>query len=116
MFDFHYKLNGSPARGVDRSYSRVALRLGATLDYPLSDSLSLSGSLYASAPVQTSPRINTFDVSLDYMLWQGNTEGRVSLGWGLHEIRFKDNQPMPNHIEADLGPLWRLGIEVSTAR
>jgi hypothetical protein len=34
------------------------------------------------------------------------------LGIGYEEINFEDNQPVPNHIHADLGPLGVVGVRV----
>jgi len=114
MFDFHYQLQSSPNARVDRSYSRVAARVGGLLNYPLTDHLSIEAKAFGSLPLQTSPRINTLNLTARYQLWKSTTRGEVFAGAAFHKIEFKDNQPMPNHVLAEMMPMIELGIRIST--
>jgi|TARA_B100001964_G_scaffold242490_1_gene317510 hypothetical protein len=92
------------------------MRAGLELTYPVTDNLTLSATAYDSIPVSNTHSILTLDLNAEYSLWNGDTEGSLVLGISYHRIDYEDDQEMPNHIRAEMGPLLRLGFVVDIHR
>jgi len=108
-FDFHYQLDG-PTQNVNRAYAKTGLRAGLELSYPATDKWTLSATAYNSLPFPNTPSILTMDLNAEYSLWHRNTAGSLLFGISYHRIDYEDDQEMPNHIRAEMGPLIRLGF------
>lgn len=111
-FDFHYQLDATD-KHVDRSYMKAGYRIGMALDYSFSENNSVELKLYNSLPFPNTLDVRTIDLSSRYILWQ--KENTVSLIFGIsyHRIDYQDEQEVPNHIVAEMGPMIRFGFALT---
>lgn len=109
---FHYKLDGA-AGSVDRAYTKAGLRLGAELDWAVTDRLTLRGRAFDSLPLANMARILTLELLARYHLWTWRRASlSACLGVTYDRIDHKDGQTFPNHIRAEMGPMLKLGLEM----
>ncbi|MBN1510061.1 MAG: hypothetical protein JW955_24660 [Sedimentisphaerales bacterium] len=113
LFDFQYTLAGQGIDSVDRSYTTVGAQIGFGLTWPLTKRWSLCGEVLAPIPISHTPEILSAQLALKYRLL---THKGLSLsglfGVGYDQIRYEDGQALPNEIEAELGPMGVLGLEI----
>ena len=75
---------------------------------------SLSADLLSSLVFSTLPLLSSTDLTGGYQLCgQANHGGQVYLGIGYEMIHFEDNQTVPNHIKANIGPELVVGLKLS---
>ena len=113
VFEFHYKLDGSGERGVDREYSKVGIRLGCELTWMITDKLSAHGRAFGSLPIPNTPWILDLELAGRYQLWKSRRVKVLgSLGIAYDRIDYKDEQEVPNHILVDMGPMLKAGLQI----
>ncbi|MFQ5844661.1 MAG: hypothetical protein ACE5JG_06695 [Planctomycetota bacterium] len=113
VLDFDYELHGPGLVGTRRAFTKWALRLGATARWELSDELSLQAHLLRGLPIGMQPRLSTMGLRGRYRLWRGRSSAAwASVGVAYDEISFEDEQTLPNRIEARLGPMLLVGLQV----
>jgi hypothetical protein len=114
LLDFSYKLS-SGAQEVDRSYSKGTVRPGVEVAWRLTRwvSLHLDGS--ASVPISNTPQIADVIGTVQFDLLPGHHRVKPTLfvGGGAEWIDYEDDQPMSNHIKANLGPFVTAGLSIS---
>jgi len=112
-FAFHYELDGSGKRGVDREYLKVGIRLGCELTWMITDKLSAHGRAFGSLPIPNTPWILGLDLVGRYQLWKSRRVKALGyLGIAYDRIDYKDEQKVPNHILVDMGPMLKAGLQI----
>jgi len=113
LFNFDYRLNTPGGPTAARSFAKAAPQLGLRAEWSPGGPFSLSADLLSSLAVSTLPLLFSTDLTGGYQLWgQANHGGQVYLGIGYEMIHFKDNQTVPNHIKADIGPELVVGLRI----
>ncbi len=113
LLDFHYMLSSPELEGVDRSYAKVGTQVGVGVTWPLTERLSLSGQLLAPIPFPHAPEILSAQVVVKYHFPPRDGVSISSLfGVGYDRISYTDGQTVPNDIEADMGPMGLLSLEI----
>ena len=112
LFDFHYQLD-SYDKHVNRSYMKAGYRIGMTLDYSFSEQSSMELKLYNSLPFPNTVEVRTLDLSGHYVLWKKKNIVSLIFGVSYHRIDYQDEQEVPNHIVAEMGPMIRLGFTLT---
>jgi len=109
LFDFHYKLDGTAGK-VDRAYAKPAVRLGSELAWTLTRKLSMRARVFESLPFANTPSVLTLELRGAYRLFElRQVKGEVYAGIAYNRIDYEDNQEVPNHIRAEMGPLLAVG-------
>jgi hypothetical protein len=113
ILDFHYTLSSPGLDGVDRSYTKVGAQIGLGVTVPLTERLSLTGQVLAPIPFSHAPEILSAQAMLKYrFLERSNLSISGLVGLGYDRISYTDGQTVPNDIEADMGPMGMLGLEI----
>jgi len=114
LLDFSYKLS-TPSASTSRSYSKGCLRLGAEATYHFNPALAFKLDGAASIPVSDTPQIATVTGTLYFNLLPHSRRFKPALfaGVGMEWIDYEDNQPVPNHIQVNLGPFVTGGLALS---
>jgi hypothetical protein len=113
FLDFHYRLSSPGLDGVDRAYVKVGAQAGLGVAMPLTERLSLTGQVFAPIPFPHTPKILSAQLGLKYrFLEKGDLRMSGLFGVGYDWISYKDGQEMPNDLEARMGPMGMLGLEV----
>jgi len=113
ILDFHYTLSSPGLEGVDRSYAKVGAQIGLGVTVPLTERLSLTGQVLAPIPVSHTPEVLSAQVTMKYrFLKRGDLSISGLFGLGYDRISYTDGQTTPNDIEADVGPMGMLGLEI----
>jgi hypothetical protein len=111
--DFQYTLSSLELGMVDRSYVKFGVQAGLGMTWPLGERLSLTGQLLAPIPFSRAPEILSAQVALQYRFPQRAGVSISGLcGIGYDRISYTDGQAVPNDIEADLGPMGLLSLEI----
>lgn len=112
-FDFDYRLSETGGPLVLRSYSRVGGRLGLKLDWDISDNFSLSAQALAPVPISNTPYIWNASLMGKYLLYNKDDLSLfLNAGISYEIIDYEDNQPFPNHVRAEMGPMVNVGLAV----
>ena len=97
---------------TSRSYSKVAPQLGLELEWrPHGGPFSLTAAGLGFPPLDNIPAIAVERAAATYRFVHGkgvDVEGMI--GVQFEQFRYEDSQRVPNHIEADLGPMLFVGI------
>lgn len=110
LFDFHYTLDGDGGR-VDRAYAKPAVRLGGEFDWTLTRRLSMRARAFESLPFSNTPSILSLGLRAFYRLIDSqDCPLDVYVGVSYHRIDYEDDQNVPNHIRAEMGPLLEGGL------
>jgi hypothetical protein len=114
VLDFNYKLAGG-GQAVDRSYAKVAYRLGLDSRYRVNRVVSVSLNAGGSLPLSNTPQIMaiTGGVELDLAGANQRVRPQLFLGGGAQRIEYEDNQAFPNHFRVDIAPFITVGLGVS---
>ena len=112
LFNFHYKLSNGVV-DVDRQYNKSGYRLGGRVNYDVNDQFGLNLAVFFPLQFDGATSITTVDLIGRYKVNPGID---VFAGLAYHEIRFKDEQRMPNKVRAEMQPLFRLGLSVAVGR
>lgn len=113
LLNFDYELRGTTG-AAQRGFTEGALQLGVEGDWSPKGPFSVSAGIMSTLPVSDWPLIFSIQATGGYQLWgEGDRGGRVVLGIGFDRIQFEDDQTIPNKIDANLGPLLLVGLEVS---
>jgi len=113
ILDFQYTLSSPGLEGVDRSYTKVGAQVGLGVTVPLTERLSLTGHVLAPIPFSHAPEILSAQVTMKYRFLERSDVSISGLfGLGYDRISYTDGQTVPNDIEADMGPMGMLGLEI----
>ena len=114
LLDFKYHLS-SRSQSADRSYIKGCPRLGLEGTYHLSDIISFNVDGSASLPLSNSPQIAALRATANFRLLPHSHRVKPSLfaGVGMEWIDYEDNQTLPNHIKANIGPFLITGVAVT---
>ncbi len=113
LLDFHYMLSSLELGMVDRSYAKVGAQAGLGMTWPLTERLSLTGQLLAPIPLPHAAEIFSAQVAVRYRFPQRAGLSISGLfGIGYDQISYTDGQTVPNDIEADLGPMGLVSLEI----
>jgi len=113
VLNFDYGLDGVGGRSVERAFDKGAPHLGLQAEWSPGGPFSLSGGVHSSLPFSTLPLIFSVELTGRYQIWGESDRGGIAfLGIGYDRIDFEDSQTVPNHIEADMGPLLVVGLKV----
>ena len=114
LFNFDYNLNSPGGLTAARSFAKAAPQLGLKAEWSPRGPVFLSGDLLSSLAFSTLPFLFSTDLTGGYQLWgQANHGGQVYLGVGYEMIHYEDNQTVPNHIKASIGPELVVGFKLS---
>ncbi len=113
LFDFGYRLAGVGGPEVSRYYSKVGGRLGLALNWDISEKLFVSAQALAPIPISNTPYIWSVDLMGKYLLYSKD-DLRLFFNMGLiyEIIDYEDNQELPNHIRAEMGPMATMGLAI----
>jgi hypothetical protein len=111
LFNFQYHLS-SASRSADRSYIKGCARVGIDSKFHLNRILSVNLDGSASLPLSNTPQIATLTAtaSLRFLPESHRLKPHLFGGVGMEWIDYEDNQSLPNHIKADIGPFLTAGI------
>jgi hypothetical protein len=111
MFD--YNLRSPGLESVDRSYGKGGIQIGVHASTALTDHLTLSGRLFVPVAMSNSMNILSAQLTAKYQfLKRENLEIAGLFGVGYEQIRYRDNQLVPNNIKLDIRPLLTAGVEI----
>ena len=112
LWDFSTELETNSGRS-SRSYIKGTPRLGLELEWFPLRRFSISGKAIGSLPLNNMPHIYNVGLVGKYNLMD-ISRFKISLFMGVEYdwIEFKDNQTVPNHIKANMGPLGQIGAEI----
>lgn len=108
-FDFHYRLDGTGH--VDRSYMKMGTRVGGRWDWQISEPWCVAAQAFLPVPLSNTPSILSLSLGAHYRFYRSSraaVHGTVGLAYTL--IDYEDDQEIPNHIRAEMGPLIWLGL------
>jgi hypothetical protein len=114
FLDFSYKLSGQTS-AADRAYIKGSVRLGVQATYHLNQRWSLDLDGAAAIPISNTPQVADVLSTLHFELFRAPHvfKPNIFLGAGWERIDYEDNQPLPNHVRAELGPFVRAGLAAS---
>jgi hypothetical protein len=113
LLDFHYTLSSPELQAVDRSYAKVGVQAGLGVTWPLTERLSLAGQVLAPIPFSHTPEILSAQVAVQYRFADRDDLSISGMfGIGYDRISYMDGQTVPNDIEADMGPMGVLSLEI----
>ena len=113
ILDFHYRLDGAGSALADRSYIKVAPQMGVEMEWHATKNFSLAGEFTSTLPFPSMPWIVTVELEGKYKFFEKNGIGLSGfLGAGYEKINFHDHQDVSNEINADFGPMLRVGVEL----
>jgi len=114
LFNFDYNLDTPGGLTAARSFAKAAPQLGLKAEWSPGGPFFVSGNLLSSLAFSTLPLLFSTDLTGGYQLWgQANHGGQVYLGIGYEMIHYEDNQTVPNHIKANIGPELVVGFKLS---
>jgi len=113
ILDFHYRLDGAGSTRADRSYVKVAPQMGVEMEWHATTKFSIAGEITSTLPFSSIPWIVTTQLEAKYQFFEKNGV-RLSgfVGAGYEKINFHDDQDVSNEINADFGPMLRVGLEL----
>jgi len=113
LFNFDYNLKGISGLSAARSFEKAAPQLGLTSEWNPEGRFSLSGGVFSSLAFSTLPLLLSVDLTGGYQLWGSPDHGGIAyLGIGYDLIDEEDNQKVPNHIRASIGPEVVVGLKL----
>jgi hypothetical protein len=111
LFTLDYKLRDDGTR-TSRSYSKGLPQLGLELEWrPRGGPFSVAAAGLGFPPLDSIPAIAVERVTAKYRFVHGkgvDVEGMI--GVQFEQFRYEDSQRVPNHVEADLGPMLVVGV------
>ncbi|GAB5497336.1 MAG: hypothetical protein Phyf2KO_24160 [Phycisphaerales bacterium] len=115
LFDFLYRLEGSSGSSIQRAYIKPGFQVGGEAVWDTGTPVSLMVSGRAAMPFESTAEIWTIDAVASYRLSDTGSpsQWRVFAGVEYTTIDFEDTQPIPNDISVDLGPMVKVGVEVT---
>jgi hypothetical protein len=113
MFDFGYHLGAADGRSVERSYSKIGGRLGLIVNWDISEKVFLSVEALGPIPISNTPHIWSVNLMGKYLLYsKDDLRLFLNLGVSYERIDYEDNQELPNHIRAEMGPMATMGLAI----
>ena len=108
-FDFHYQLDGTGH--VDLSYMKIGTRLGGTWDWQISEPWSAAAQAFWPVPLSNTPSILSVALGTRYRFYRSSRAAvHATFGLAYTLIDYEDEQDVPNHIRAEMGPLFWFGV------
>ena len=112
LWDFSVELESSNGRD-GRSYMKGTPRVGLDFEWFPAKRFSVSGKAIGSLPFNHLPNIYTVGLVGKYNLVEiSRLKILLFIGVEYNWIDFKDNQTVPNHVKANMGPLGLIGAEI----
>ena len=114
IWDFSYSISGGGAH-ASRAYIKPTGQLGIQAGWaPGGGAFSLNLDLSASPPgISSLPFIAAEQLDARYRFVEtGRFSASALLGVRFEQINFFDDQTVPNHIRADLGPMGVVGVVI----
>jgi hypothetical protein len=113
LLDFGYDLSGEGLQ-AQRGYAKACVRLGIEADYRLTRVVSLQLDGSAALPLSNMPQIANVLGTVRFDLFPDSRLMKAALfvGGGAEWIDYEDNQDLPNHVRANLGPFVTAGFSV----
>ena len=113
LFDFDYQIS-SGTQSPTRSYIKGCGRVGVEATYYLNSRISFKLDGGASLPLSNTPQIATVTGTANLRVFESHhAKGEVFAGVGMEWIDYEDNQTLPNHIKAEIGPFLTVGLGFS---
>ncbi|MBI3849507.1 MAG: hypothetical protein HY298_04335 [Verrucomicrobia bacterium] len=114
VLDFSYQLS-TATQTARRSYAKGAGRFGLESAYCLNPIVSFHFSGDASIPLSNTPQIATLTATVNFKLApkRHRVNPSVFIGGGGELIDYRDNQRLPNHVRAEIGPFITAGAAIS---
>jgi hypothetical protein len=111
LFNFGYSLSGR-SESVIRDYVKGAARLGVETTYNFSRFVSLSLDGGGSLPLPNTPQIAVLAGRVNFRLLSSShrVNPKLFVGGGMEWIDYQDDQRLPNHIKAEIGPFIGGGL------
>ena len=110
LLRFHYELNNGLLK-ADREYNKVGYRVGGEIAYEVSETFGLNLSVYVPLKFDSTADITTIDATAEFIF---SPVFKVIGGASLQRLSFEDQQTFPNNIEADIEPMFRIGMIYNT--
>jgi len=114
VLDFRYQLHDATA-SVDRSYIKLNAQFGLDVEWrPRSGPFSLDLALLGCPPITPPlPQMAVEQLVAKYQLIQrAKMDLDVFGGVGFEQIYYEDNQAVSNHVNANFGPMWIIGLNL----
>ncbi|HEV8606688.1 MAG TPA: hypothetical protein VGQ99_15035 [Tepidisphaeraceae bacterium] len=113
VLDFQRRLESPSSGDADRSYITAAPQMGLEMEWRATNKLSIAGEVTSTVPLSSMPWILTTDVKASYTLLQKHGAGLNGyIGGGYEGFSFEERQDVRNEINADFGPMLKLGLEL----
>jgi hypothetical protein len=114
VLDFNYHLTAPRVAAASRSLTKPGAQIGATFAWrPRGGPLSLEASMGGFPTMNTLPTISVESIYARYHFYEWRRidfTGLLGVAWEQQE--FRDNQPLPNHISVNFGPLLLAGLQI----
>jgi len=106
--DYHFE---SPPFASKRAFAASGISLGLQSDYQLFSQWLLSANLDVALPI-TNLDVYQAKLAIGYQYFYSNMTLIPTLSLKWHEVRFKDNQTIPNYLKYSATPTIALGIQI----
>lgn len=110
--DHHYEFSSAPFSST-RAFFATGVGLGLDMTYAFLYQYELNAKIHVPVPI-TNLDVSKAKLSLAYV-WaltpRLTMKPYALVEW--NKIKFKDHQPVPNHLEYRLSPIWGMGISMS---
>lgn len=112
--DLEYQFEGESVK-VRRAIQRGGARLGVSGTWSATERVTVEAQASASVPDSSQPQITVLQGVARYRVTPPDTVLAAELFAGLayERIEYEDDQKLPNHVKADLGPLGLAGVAIT---
>lgn len=114
LLDFDYELNGPGGLNSNRSYSKAGVRIGGAIAWTIDDRWAIEGGGFWGLPIDNTAEISSLELVVRCRLWGDvHAGGSAFVGVGYDRIEYEDDQPVPNHIKAEIAPQLIAGLSIT---
>jgi hypothetical protein len=112
LWTFHYRLDSATAR-ADRSYAKANGALGLEAQWRPNDGrFAVDLRLLGTPPISGLANVFSEQLLASYdVIQRRDLSIGVVGGVGFEQMDYKDSQPLPNHVHAEFGPMFIIGID-----
>ncbi len=112
LLTFEYQLSSPVAGPIDRGYSKGGVQFGLGVTAPITDRLSIIGQTFLPIALSNTPDIISLQLTAKHQFLKlDDLQVTGLLGAGYDRIHYRDDQLVPNDIEANVGPMSSAGLE-----